>query len=144
MKQSILAVLVFLGALNFINGQDLNNANVQEMRVKFYNEHLQFTDQEQKDFWPLFEQFKRDEQNLKKQNRSKQNFDLMSDAQAEAFIFKTLDTEEKIIGLKRKYVKNLMEVISVRKVAMINRVERQFKTEILKNLKRKRQQYNSN
>ncbi len=144
MKQSILAVLVFLGALNFINGQDLNNANVQEMRVKFYNEHLQFTDQEQKDFWLLFEQFRRDEQNLKRQNRSKQNFDLMSDAQAEAFIFKTLDTEEKIIGLKRQYVKNLMEVISVRKVAMINRVERQFKTEILKNLKRKRQQYNSN
>ena len=142
MKQSILAVLVFLGALNFINGQGSDNANVQEMRVKFYNEHLQFTEQEQKDFWPLFDEYKKDEQNLKRQNRPKQKFDLMSDAQAEAFIFTTLDTEEKIIGLKREYVKDLMEVISVRKVAMLNRVERQFKTEILKNLKRKRQQMN--
>ncbi len=142
MKQSILAVLVFLGALNFINGQGSDNANVKEMRVKFYNEHLQFTEQEQKDFWPLFDEYKKDEQNLKRQNRPKQKFDLMSDAQAEAFIFTTLDTEEKIIGLKREYVKDLMEVISVRKVAMLNRVERQFKTEILKNLKRKRQQMN--
>ena len=144
MKQSILAVLLFLGALNFIEAQGLDNANVQEMRVKFYNEHLQFSEQEQKDFWPLFEQFKRDEQNLKRKNRPKQNFNLMSDAEAEAFIYKTLDTEEKVIGLKREYVKNLMEVISVRKVAMINKVERQFKTEILKNLKRKKQQMNGN
>jgi len=144
MKQSILAVFVILGALNFASAQDVDNEKVQEMRVKFYNEHLQFTDQEQKDFWPLFDEFKKDEQNLKKQNRPKQKFELMSDAQAEAFILSTLDTEEKIIGLKREYIKDLMEVISVRKIAMINRVERQFKTEILKNLKRKRQQMNGN
>ena len=144
MKQSILVFLLFLGMINFIKAQDFDNANVQEMRVKFYNEHLQFSEQEQKDFWPLYDQFKKDEQNLKRQNRPKQNFDLMSDAQAEAFIFQTLDTEEKIIDLKREYVKNLMEVISVRKVAMINRVERQFKKEILNNLRKKRQQMNRN
>ena len=144
MKHSILAVLFFLGALNFTFAQDVDNEKVQEMRVKFYNEHLQFTEQEQKDFWPLFDEYKKDEQNLKRQNRPKQNFNLMSDAEAEAFIFKSLDTEEKIIGLKREYIKDLMEVISVRKVAMINKVERQFKSEILKNLKRKRQQMNGN
>ena len=144
MKQSILAVLLFLGALNFINAQDFENANVQEMRVKFYNEHLQFSEQEQKDFWPLFEQFKKDEQQLKKQNRPNQKFELMSDAEAKAFILKTLDTEEKIVEIKRDYVKKLMEVISVRKVAMINKVERQFKKVILNNLRKKKQQMNSN
>jgi len=144
MKQLIFALLVFLGATTFSNAQNFDNANVQEMRVKFYNEHLQFTDQEQKDFWPLFEQFKKDEQNLKKQNRPNQKFELMSDAQAEEFILKTLDTEEKIINLKRDYVIKLMKVIPVRKVAMINRTERQFKQQILNNLKKKRQQMNSN
>ena len=144
MKQSIFAVLVFLGALNFINAQDFDNANVQEMRMKFYNDQLQFTEQEQKDFWPLFEQFKKDEQNLKKQARPNQRFDLMSDAQAEAYILKTLDTEDKVIDLKRDYVIKLMKVIPVRKVAMINRTERQFKQKILSNIKKKRQQLNSN
>jgi len=144
MKQSIFALLVFLGASTFATAQDFENANVQEMRVKFYNEQLQFTDQEQKDFWPLYDQFKKDEQKLKKQNKPNQKFELMSDAQAEEYILKTLDTEDQIVDLKRDYVIKLMQVIPVRKVAMINRVERQFKKQILTNIKKRRQQMNSN
>ena len=139
MKQSISALLVFLGVLNFTIAQDFDNSKVQEMRVKFYNENLQFSEQEQKDFWPLFEQFKKDEQRIKREARPNQRFDLMSDAQAEAYILKTLDTEEKIINLKRDHIKKLMTVIPVRKVAMINRVERQFKKEILNKMRKNRQ-----
>ncbi len=139
MKQSILVLFVFFGTFQIAIAQDFNNPNVQEMREKFYNEQLQFTEQEQKDFWPLFNQFKKDEQALKKQTKPNQRFDLMSDAQAEAFILKSLDTERKIIDLKRDYVVKLMKVIPVRKVAMLNRTERQFKQKILNNLKKKRQ-----
>ncbi len=144
MKQSILALFVFLSALNFINAQDFENERIQEMRVKFYNEQLQFTDAEKQSFWPLFEQYKKDEQKLKKQFKPDQRFELMSDAQAEVFILESLDHEEQLIGLKRQYVIKLMKVVPVRKVAMLNRTERQFKRTILSEIKKKRQQHNSN
>lgn len=144
MKQSILALLVFLGVLNIINAQDFENEKIQEMRVKFYNEQLQFTDAEKQSFWPLFEQFKKDEKNLKNQFKPDQRFELMSDAQAEEFILKSLDHEENLIELKRQYVKKMMQVIPVRKVAMVHRTERQFKRMILEDVKKKRQQSNRN
>jgi hypothetical protein len=127
-----------------ISAQDFENENVQEMRVSFYNEQLQFTEAEKQSFWPLFEQFKKDEQNLKDQFKPDQRFELMSDAQAEEFILKSLDHEEQLIDLKRQYVKKLMKVIPVRKVAMLNRTERQFKHKILNDFKKNRQGYNRN
>ena len=144
MKQLILVLFAFFVATNFIAAQDFENENIQKMRVKFYNEHLQFTEQEQNNFWPLFEQFKKDEQALKKQSKPNQRFDLMSDAQAEEFILKTLDKEEQLLGIKRQYVIKAMEVIPVRKVAMLGKTERQFKRMILNESKKRRQEFNSN
>lgn len=144
MKQLILVLFALFVTTNFIAAQDFENENIQKMRVKFYNEHLQFTEQEQNNFWPLFEQFKKDEQALKKQSKPNQRFDLMSDAQAEEFILKTLDKEEQLLGIKRQYVIKAMEVIPVRKVAMLGKTERQFKRMILNESKKRRQELNSN
>ena len=146
MKQSILILLAFLYTTASISAQDFENENekVQEMRMKFYNEQLQFTEAEKQSFWPLFEQFKKEEQNLKNQFKPDQRFELMSDAQAEEFILKSLDHEEKLVELKRQYVKKMMEVIPVRKVAMLNRTERQFKYMILNDFRKKRQGFNRN
>ena len=146
MKQSILILFAFLYTTASISAQDFENENekVQEMRMKFYNEQLQFTEAEKQSFWPLFEQFKKEEQNLKNQFKPDQRFELMSDAQAEEFILKSLDHEEKLVELKRQYVKKMMEVIPVRKVAMLNRTERQFKYMILNDFRKKRQGFNRN
>ncbi len=144
MKQSILILFAFLYFTNSILGQDFENEKVQEMRVNFYNEQLQFTEAEKQSFWPLFDQFKKDEQNLKNQFKPDQKFELMSDAQAEAFILKSLDHEEELISLKRQYVTKLMKVIPVRKVAMLNRTERQFKHKILNDFKNNRQDFKRN
>lgn len=144
MKQSILILFAFLYSMNLIIAQEVENEKVREMRVNFYNEQLQFTEEEKQNFWPLFEQFKKDEQTLKDQFKPDQRFELMSDAQAEAFILKSLDHEEELIELKRQYVKKLMKVIPVRKVAMLNRTERQFKHKILNDFKKNRQDFNRN
>ena len=146
MKQSTLILFAFLYTTASISAQDFENENekVQEMRMKFYNEQLQFTEAEKQSFWPLFEQFKKEEQNLKNQFKPDQRFELMSDAQAEEFILKSLDHEEKLVELKRQYVKKMMEVIPVRKVAMLNRTERQFKYMILNDFRKKRQGFNRN
>ena len=68
----------------------------------------------------------------------------MSDEQAKEFILKSLDQEEKLLDLKRQYVIKMMEVIPVRKVAMLNRTERQFKRTLLNNMKNNRQDFDSN
>jgi hypothetical protein len=144
MKQLILGLFVFLSVTNFTAAQDFENENIQEMRVKFYNENLQFTDAEKQSFWPLFNQYKKDEKSLKNQFKPNQRFELMSDEQAKEFILKSLDQEENLLDLKRQYVIKMMDVIPVRKVAMLNRTERQFKRTLLNNVKNNRQQFNRN
>ncbi len=144
MKQLILGLFAFLSIMPSAASQNFENENIQEMRVKFYNEHLQFTDAEKQSFWPLFNQFKKDEKALKSQFKPNQRFELMSDAQAKEFILKSLDQEEKLLDLKRQNVIKMMEVIPVRKVAMLSRTERQFKRNLLNNVKKNRQQFDSN
>ena len=138
MKKILFAVLLFLavGQLGF--AQD-DTERIQQMRVEFFNRELQFTEAEAEAFWPIYRQFRIDQQNLEDTYRTKRRLELMSDAEAERYIEEHLELEEKKLALKRSYIGKLKQVISVRKIAMINRTERKFKQALLNKIKDRRQ-----
>lgn len=106
-------------------------------RVAFYNQELQLTAEESKEFWALYNEFEREKEAMKKEFVRNNKVELMSDTEMEQFLDDRFDMEIKQVELKRSYFNKLKDVISIRKIAMLNRVETRFKRKLLQESRRR-------
>ena len=114
---------------------------IESYRIAYFTEKLQLTPDESKDFWPLFNQFEEDQKALRaKYNLKGQKIELLSDTEVKDFIMNQLEMESEQTKLKKDYILQMMEVLPIRKVAMLQRVNREFKKELLRELRERRQQ----
>lgn len=132
------ALFLFSGTFAFAQFEEADTERIQEMRVAFFNDELQFSSAESKAFWPIYNEFRQDQRKLKRSYKGDRRMELMSDAEAERFLEQHLELEEKQLALKRQYIDRLKNVISVRKIAMINRTERKFKQSLLNKIQNRR------
>lgn len=136
----ILGMSVTIGA--FAQGNFDNNPRVQKLRKEFYNTELQFTDAEAKAFWPLFEQYQRENRKLRKEYKMDANPTLLNNTEAEERIKKSFEHDEKKNEIKKKYFDKFSKVLPVRKVALLESTERKFKKSVLKKVRQNRQRRN--
>ncbi len=113
---------------------------IEAFRIAFFTEKLQLTPEESKTFWPLYNQFENERDALKnKFDLDGQRFELLSDKDVEAAIMQHIDMEEQMVKLRRDYVRRFMEVLPVRKVAMLQRIDNDFKRALLEEIKKRRE-----
>ena len=113
---------------------------VEAFKIAFFTEKLQLTPEESKVFWPIFNQFENERDNLKdKFDLDGQKLELMSDKDVEAAIMQHMDMEEQLVKLRRDYTRRFMEVLPVRKVAMLQRIDNDFKRALLEEIKKRRE-----
>ena len=143
MRRSFLILPLFFcfGLTLFAQPDEGDNPRIQEMRVAFFEEELQFTPEESAAFWPVYQKYREDRKNLKSKYPMNKRMELMTDSEAEHFIDQHLELEEKELALKRTYINELKGVISIRKIAMINRTERKFKQALLNKIKDRQGNY---
>jgi hypothetical protein len=109
-------------------------------KIAFFTEKLQLTPEESKDFWPLYNQFEDEREKLKDNGGfNGKKIELMADSELEDFIMQQLEREEQQLKLKRDYVRRFMEVLPIRKVAMLQRTELEFRRNLLEEMKRRRE-----
>ncbi len=138
MKRSIIIAFAFLISITSLLAQkNMDNPKVQEMRKEFYGKKLQFTAEESEAFWPLFNNYQKDEKKLKKKYKVGADVGIMSDSEAEKHLENMVEFEEKKAALKKDYVNQFKTVLPVRKVAMLDKTERQFKQNLLKKYKQR-------
>ncbi len=107
-------------------------------RVEFYNKELQLSGEESKAFWAIFNEYEKEKEHMKKEFQKDNKPELMSDAEMEDFLDRRFDAEIAQIELKRTYYHKLKKVISVRKLAMLPRVENKFKRALLQQTRKAR------
>ena len=134
----MLSMFVVTGAL--AQGNFENNPKVKEMRKKFYNKELIFTDAEAQAFWPLFNEFQKKERLLRRQYKS--DTKPANEDEADKQIKLSLEYDQKKSELKKEYLDKFSKVLPVRKVAMLEATERKFKREVLKKVRENRQKRN--
>ncbi len=140
---TILSISIAFG-LQAQPGQDQLPPRAQEKieayKIAFFTEKLQLTPDESKDFWPLYNQFDNEMEALKdKYNLDGKRIELMSDKEVEDFIGQHLAVEEQRVKLQRDYVERFKKVLPIRKVAMLQRIDREFKIALLEEIKRRRE-----
>ena len=139
MKKNIIFLTIALLTWGMAYGQNRATQNkIESQRVAFITERLNLTPDESAKFWPLYNEFKSKQKNLRAEVRSDAFVQDVSDAEAEKIIEDRLAAEAKILDLKRGYFRRMAKAIPPRKVVRLPAVEQEFNRKILQGL-RKRQ-----
>jgi hypothetical protein len=151
LKSFALMSFILLGSFNLMSqkgqGQKKEDKGAKHEKMKvlfkqYLNDKLALTETEKKGFWPIFEEYKKKEKELKDSFRKKykpNSIPFMDDKQAEAYLNDFFQLNETINQLFRETTVKLKKVIPIKKVAMIPHTEREFKKELLKKMREKGQ-----
>lgn len=127
------------GAQDFGVGDEISTTaldRVQAQRVAFITQKIDMTSKEAEKFWPLFNEYEREERKIRKQyQRNTRRIIDMSDGEARAFLESRFDMEQELLDLKRQYFLKLADIISPRKLAGFNRADREFKKLLLNRIR---------
>ncbi len=145
MKKLFFGTMLFLAFTLAAQAQGPNKERRQEKieayKIAFFTEKLQLTPDESKSFWPLFNKFEDERDAVReKYDLDGKRFELMSDKEVETSVMNFLDGEEQIAKLRREYVLKFKEVLPIRKVAMLQRLDREFKQYLLEELKKRKEE----
>ena len=109
-------------------------------------EKVGLTQNEAQKFWPVYNQYHADMEELQKQRRQNARtikdaggVDNMSDSDVQKLIANEIDIKSRELDLRKKYIVQFETVISVKKVAKFFIAEEQFKLYLLDQLKKRRQ-----
>lgn len=141
-------ILILLAALPFFNRLPAQNdgalaQRIEAMKAAFITERLSLTPEESQQFWPLYNQYQKEEQQLRKRYQPDKAILNMSNQEASAHLNRLLEREQKLLDLKAQYLKRFQEVLPARKVALLPRVEEEFKRELLKRMQERRRRNNN-
>lgn len=132
MKKILITGLLTSLALGLLQAQDDSGVDrIKSMRIAYISNLLQLTPDESQRFWPLYNQFESDQKKIRDKYRADRDPALLSDQEVEKFIQDGFEMEEQLLKSRRDFVQKLKPVLSVRKIALLTKAERNFNREIL-------------
>ena len=129
MKKYILLLLVMLGSFAGIKAQDGNDTRaekIQALKIAFITQKLQLTTQEAEKFWPVYNQYDNEIRNIQLSSRDPN--------------LPPLETEEKLLNTRKKYVPSFEKAIGPQKVNRLFGIERDFRDILIRRLQNRNQQ----
>ena len=129
---TIFIITIIIGTLAAQEEKDQIRERIQAKRIAFITDKLALTSKEAQDFWPLYNAFKKKEKSIRKETGKMGRIQELTDAEVEALIEKHLEKEERLLAAKRSFFKEVKQVLPIKKLAKLPRVERKFKELILK------------
>ncbi len=144
MKKLLFGTIMLLAAVALNAQQGRMNERMQDKveayKIAFFTEKLQLTPEESKDFWPLYNQFENEREALKTRYKLEgRRIELMSDGEVEDFVNKQLEMEEQMVKIRRDYVQRFKKILPIRKVAMLQNIDNEFKRALLEEIRQRRE-----
>ncbi|MFN0202600.1 MAG: hypothetical protein ACKVTZ_13835 [Bacteroidia bacterium] len=137
-------LMLFLGALLHLIAQpadvEENQEKVKTLKIGFLTKRLNLTSEEAQKFWPVYNQFTEEMEKVKGDTKLmhravQQGFQTMTDKEVETLADEFVAQRRKEADILEKYHKQFRQVLPIRKVAMLYKSERDFKRELLKQLR---------
>lgn len=137
-KVKILSIFILLSLISF--GQQNKKDRIKALKTAYITEKLNLSADEAEKFWPIYNAYSNENKALKKQlfgNKRKNNFQDLSDKQANEKLREIMEIENKLHQNKVNLYINLKKVISSKKILLLIRAEKSFNRKLLQQLKRK-------
>lgn len=148
MKHKIIIVLLFLSlglsqwALAQPQKGELNaeaKAKIEALKKAYITDNLALTEEQSVDFWPIYESFKMEERQLRKDfHAAKKKQKDMTDEEAEKFVDYMFELEKRKLNLKQKYYQKMKSIISSKQIIQLDRAEKKFRMEMMQRMKKHR------
>ncbi len=117
-------------------------AEIERQKVAYITTQLELTPEESKAFWPLYErynmemdQFKDAKREEKREMRAQASEERLSEAEIDANMKRRFETERAKLALEESYYERFKSVLPAHKVAELYEVEREFKRELMKQMR---------
>lgn len=127
MKQ-LLVLILFTGSISVVKAQDLREKRtekIQALKIAFITQKLELTSDEAQRFWPVYNRYETDIKQVMIDNKGG------ADA---------IDSEEKILGVKKRYKSEFYKVIGQPKTNTLFNAEREFRGVLMRHLKNRQGQ----
>jgi hypothetical protein len=140
MKYYISLIALFFCSFSF--AQENKKEEIETMKVAFITRKLNLTPDEARAFWPLYNQYQDELDNIRGKRREdlravRDEFVSMSDKEVEKYVENELNYKQAELDLLKKYHILFKKIMPVRKVALLYRAEEDFKRELLRRIQEK-------
>lgn len=138
-------IIIYILCLLYSHNMVAQESKLESLRIAYITKRLSLTPDEAKIFWPIYDQYKKENQELriKYKNALKaepEEIASKSEADAEKIIAEILAFKQAQIDLTKRYVTEFYKAISKKKIALLYKAEEDFKKELIKKLQKKGQQ----
>lgn len=141
--KAIFIIFLFIQGISAQTNKDQKGTireKIKAQRIAFITERLNLSPDEATKFWPVYNQFSGELEEVKKQQNqlrksTNDKLAVMSDKEIDKALEDELLAQQKSIDLQRKYMVELKKTVPTRKVAMLYKAERDFKITLLKRMR---------
>lgn len=140
MKRVIFIALFFAAYAAVLPAQrgqqaDDRAGRVKAYRVAVFTEILKLTPEEAEGFWPIFNAYQQQRDDLQKQLKPSSQVESMNDAEVEDYVKKHFELRQRELDMEKDLVQRLRKVLPVRKIAKIPVAEREFREGLIQKLR---------
>ncbi len=114
---------------------------IESQKIAFITQKLSLTSDEAKVFWPIYNEYQTKKEAIGKESMEtnkalrQKGVDEMSNEEAETFVNNQMTHAQKMLDLKKEYLAKFKKVISIKKVAILQKAEREFQRELMNKVK---------
>ena len=132
----ILSILLLNTSTYAQPGNSEKHQQMEALNAEFLTKNLDLSTQEAQNFWPVYNNYRREMNNLFRQRREarKQAKDQGTPGSVDGLKFETLALET-----KKRYLKQFYEVLPKAKADLIYPTEREFREHLINQLKERRE-----
>lgn len=139
MKRLFFIILIFSVLPALAQSQDNMADRIKALRAEVYTRVLNLSSEEAEKFWPIFNEYADNKENLQKQLKAEGDLDGMNDQEVEEYVKKYFEIRQKEFDLEKDLVQKLRKVLPIRKIAKLPAAEREFRESLLKRLQELRE-----
>ena len=135
-------ILVLANSFTFAQGNQEKREKIKALKVAFLTEKLALSSEEAQKFWPIYNAFEEKQFEIRYKklkglgNQLKDNNEeKISDKEALQLIAQFESYEDELHGLKKKFSKDLLVVLSPKKVILLKKYEDEFNRKLLRQMR---------
>jgi len=113
---------------------------IKAQRVAFITERIDLTPEEAEKFWPMYNQFENEKLVVQKKYKRQEKLVNMTDEELKKHMSNTFARDQELLDLKKSYYQKFEKIIPIKKLAMFQVAEREFKRNIVNKFKGNRNQ----
>nr|WP_121273923.1 hypothetical protein [Pedobacter schmidteae] len=138
MKQLIIAILLLFPAIVMAQRPSERINEIESYRIAYLTQKLDLTAEEAKIFWPIYNDWQREQDALRKERMQKMisfrkisEIEELSDTEVQTLIVNDFSFEQRELNLKKKYYYKLKSNLPIKIVGKYYRAQEAFKKELL-------------